>query len=108
MMVQSPQERAIYEGRRKQHLDYISGMSSARREGWEEGKQEGRQEGEIIGLHKAIEKLLQVRFSQQPVELVGRVRGIVEFATLDTMLQQVAQAASLEEIRQLWNVPATA
>jgi predicted transposase/invertase (TIGR01784 family) len=65
MIARTPQEREVYEARRKAELDYKSFVTAARQEALEEGRQEGWQEGLKLGLARQTQ-WLQSLLGQPP------------------------------------------
>lgn len=61
-IARTPQERQLYESRRKAELDYRSGMDEALQIGLEKGREEGREEGLAKGERLVLVE--QVRFFQ--------------------------------------------
>ncbi len=54
--------------------------------GIDEGKIEGIDEGITLGLHRAIESLLNTKFGKEGLKLMGRIREIKDPAKLDAIM----------------------
>ena len=64
----------------------------------EQGKAEGKEEGRAEGKQDAVLKLLQIRFQNVPEMLSREISNIHNLSLLDSLLEQVMTAQSLDEI----------
>ena len=90
MMVQTPQERALYEARLDAKRERSTDLTLARREGVNEG------------LVAAIELGLELKFGSSGLNLLEKVKPISDPAKVRSMLQQLKAATSLDDLRKLW------
>ena len=74
------------------------GKEEGRAEGKEEGRAEGKEEGRAEGKQDAVVKLLQIRFQNVPETLSREISNISNLSLLDSLLEQVMTAQSLDEI----------
>ncbi len=74
------------------------GKAEGKVEGKAEGRAKGRAEGRAEGKQDAVLKLLQFRFQDVPEVLSREISNIHNLTRLDTLLEQVMTAQSLEEI----------
>ena len=77
----------------------------AREEGLSEGilrgRQEGREEGQMLALKESIRDLLEARFGVAPQEILDRMDGVSDLATLRLWLRRAATIESLEAFQAL-------
>ena len=67
-------------------------------QGKAEGRAEGKVEGRAEGKQDAVLKLLRLRFQNVPETLSREISNIHNLSLLDTLLEQVMTAQSLDEI----------
>ena len=91
-MSQDPDERALYEMRRKAMLDYNTNIEGAREEGREEGLEEGREEG-------ALRMLLTIAESQFGVLSMPTLERLkhCDVEQIDRLSKALLGAYSLED-----------
>ena len=65
----------------------------------EQGIEQGKAEGIVEGKQAAILQLLQLRFQNVPETLTERITAIKSLSPLDTLLETVLTAQSLDEIQ---------
>jgi predicted transposase YdaD len=62
------------------------------------GRKEGREEGMLEGRREALLRLLTTKFGPLPEEMISRVRAVQSLPELDSYLDRVLVAASLEDM----------
>jgi hypothetical protein len=77
------------------------GKQEGREEGKQEGREEGKQEGLRQGLHKAIELGLSLRFGEESLAILPRVREISDLDRLRTLTDAVREVQSAAEFARL-------
>lgn len=72
--------------------------NQGRREGLKEGLKEGRLQGEVLGLRRALLKLMAERFGRLPKEVRSQVQQISSTQDLEKLTRKVLSAESLEDL----------
>ena len=70
-------------------------------QGLERGREEGREEGRRIGLQEAIELALELKFGDQGLLLVPRIRDISSIEKLEQIKNTLRKADTLDQIASL-------
>jgi hypothetical protein len=68
-----------------------------------EGKLEGKQEGLLEGLLAGIETGLHLKFGAAGLDCLDDIRKHQDVRALQTILQAIKTAVSIEELRRLWS-----
>ncbi len=66
---------------------------------YEEGKQEGKEEGMIIGLYEAIEVGFFIKFGDDGMKLMNKVREIKDLRRLKAVTEAVKTIESINDMR---------
>ena len=68
------------------------------KKGRKEGHEEGLKEGLLEGKREALLRQLETKFGPLPEEMISRVRAVQSLPELDSYLDRVLVAASLEDM----------
>jgi hypothetical protein len=92
------QEMTQYE--QEKRMPYVTSIERLARA---EGKLEGELEGKSEALLTGIEVGLELKFGATGLECLPEIRKIEDVQTLQTILQAIKTATSIEELRRLWS-----
>jgi hypothetical protein len=82
----------------ERRMPYVTSIERLARE---QGREEGREEGILEGWHNSILAVLDAKFKKAGVKLARQVRAVREVERLQTLLQAVTSAETLDEVRSL-------
>lgn len=83
-------------------MPYVTSIERlAKEEGKEEGKAEGKAEGLREGLLEAIDLGLELRFGKEALQVLPRVREIVDLDRLRGLKAALTRVASVTEFESL-------
>jgi predicted transposase YdaD len=80
-------------------------VTSTERIAEEKGRKQGREEGWEKGLKRGIRALLESRFGDAGLRLMGEIELLRDGSLLETILEQAYRVSSPDQLRDCWKQP---